>query len=58
MIQACLNWFYMGGYAPYIWPAYASVLFIFVSHLVYAKKQRKQVLNKLSQRLNRPHEKA
>ena len=47
MSLAC-NWFYMGGYAGYIWPAYAAVFFVFITHFLHTKWQKKRVFRMLA----------
>ncbi|MDX2346656.1 MAG: heme exporter protein CcmD [Legionella sp.] len=41
----------MGGYASYVWPAYTAVFAVFITHLIYAKNQRKRVMRMLKRRL-------
>ena len=43
-----LNWFHMGGYAGYIWPAYGAVFVVFITHLLHAKLQKKRVFRMLA----------
>ncbi len=47
IMSTLTNWFNMGGYAGYVWPAYGAVLFVFVGHVLYAKQQKKRVLRDL-----------
>ncbi|MCH9756720.1 MAG: heme exporter protein CcmD [Gammaproteobacteria bacterium] len=46
-MSAFLSWLDMGGYASYVWPAYAAVLVVFVSHFFHAKVQKKRILHAL-----------
>jgi heme exporter protein CcmD len=47
-----LNWFQMGGYAGYVWPAYLSVLAVFVTHFWVVKMQTKRVMRMLKRGIN------
>ncbi|MDF1646327.1 MAG: heme exporter protein CcmD [Legionellaceae bacterium] len=42
-----LHWFDMGGYARYVWPAYAAVFFVFMAHFFHVKRQKKRVFQVL-----------
>lgn len=41
------QWFAMGGYANYVWPAYSLVAFTLVIMMVGVKNQRKNTHKKL-----------
>lgn len=41
------QWFAMGGYASYVWPAYSLVAFTLVIMMVGVKNQRKHMHKKL-----------
>ncbi len=38
-----MSFWHMGGYASYIWPAYASVIFLLAFFLVRANSQLKKI---------------
>ncbi|RUR13296.1 heme exporter protein CcmD [Legionella sp. km772] len=44
-----LQWFSMGGYANYVWPAYGLVSLTLVIIIVSVKNQRKRTHRKLQQ---------
>lgn len=44
-----MQWFDMGGYSSYVWPAYGLVCVVLVMNLLSIKWQRKRVLVKLQQ---------
>lgn len=43
------NWFAMGGYAVYVWPAYGLALAVLVYNVASIKKQKQNTLRKLRQ---------
>ncbi|KTC67958.1 heme exporter protein CcmD [Legionella birminghamensis] len=53
MIDEFLNWFSMGGYSIYIWPAYGLVCVLLVMNLLGIKWQRRQTRRKLQRWLKR-----
>ena len=44
-----MQWFCMGGYSRYIWPAYGLVCVVLVTNLCGIQWQRKQTRKKLQQ---------
>ena len=52
VLNAFLNWCQMGGYAAYVWPAYLSVLFVFIIQLRITKAQTKRVMRWLKRGSN------
>lgn len=46
-MNAIQTWFYMGGYAGYVWPAYLVVSGVFFIHALHAKLQKKRILKQL-----------
>ena len=49
----CLEWFSMGGYSIYIWPAYGLVSVVLVMNLLGIKWQRKRTRERLQQWIKR-----
>lgn len=47
MMDGLIHWIAMGGYARYVWLAYATFFAIFIAQVVHAKKQKKRLVNKL-----------
>lgn len=47
------DFFRMGGYAPYVWPAYGIVLFVLVYNVLAALQQKKKTVRKLQRDLIR-----
>lgn len=46
-MQIFLNWLFMGGYAPYVFSAYALVITVFALHFYGLKRLDKVIKNKL-----------
>lgn len=44
-----LEWFSMGGYYAYVWPAYGLVSMALISAFLSTKIQKKRTLKKLQQ---------
>ncbi|KTD25476.1 heme exporter protein CcmD [Legionella lansingensis] len=44
-----MRWLAMGGYAIYIWPTYALVCGVLITHVLIVKAQRVRVRKKLHQ---------
>ena len=49
-MNAVQVWFNMGGYAGYIWPAYAIVVGVFLTHIGHAQSQKKRIIKQLRRR--------
>ena len=45
------EFFAMGGYAAYVWSAYALTCIVLVANWVLARRRHKQVLNELRNRV-------
>lgn len=49
MLNTISQWFTMGGYSLYIWPAYGVVCVVLVMHLLGLRRQRLKVKRNLVQ---------
>lgn len=47
------EFFHMGGYAVYVWPAYGLTFVALVVNLVIPIMQRRQLIGKISKKLQR-----
>ena len=47
VLEAWLNFFDMGGYAFYVWPAYVITFFVIAANIVGAKVFHNNLINRL-----------
>jgi heme exporter protein D len=51
--QSLLHFFAMGGYAAYVWPAYAVFFIVLVADAIAPRLRRRRVLRELRARIAR-----
>ena len=47
-MQSLMDFFYMGGYAAYLWPAYALTGAVLFANWQAARRRRRRVLQRLA----------
>jgi heme exporter protein D len=47
------DFFYMGGYAFYVWSAYAAVVVVLTANLLYPLRRRRRLLREICQQVAR-----
>lgn len=47
------DFFYMGGYAFFVWSAYAVVLVVLTANFIYPLRRRRRLLREISQQSSR-----
>ncbi len=47
------NFLYMGGYAFFVWSAYAVVVVVMTANLIYPLRRRRRLLREISQQPSR-----
>ncbi len=45
------EFFYMGGYAFYVWSAYAAVAVVLIANVIYPLRRRRRLLREIAQQL-------